>query len=80
MIGFNYDLIPGYTGQGCISLQDLIRNPEPATQQIMSNVQNNAVEFALAATVFEFGQRFTRKMLSRPINRVNNLVFMGIRI
>jgi hypothetical protein len=77
MIGYDYDLIPGYAGTSCISLQDLIRNPEPATAQIMSNVQNNALNFALGATVFEFGQRFTRRMLRRPINKVNSLVFTG---
>ena len=74
---YQYDLISGYEGQEAISLRDLIQSPEAATAQIISNVQNNAMEFAISATVFEFGQRFTRRMLSRPINKINNLVFTG---
>ena len=74
---FSYDLAPGYTGHGAISLRDLVNNPEVATAQIISNVQSNALNFAIGATVFEFGQRFTRKMLSKPIGRINRLVFTG---
>lgn len=74
---YQYDLISGYSGQEAISLRDLIQNPEPATAQIISNVQNNAMEFAISATAFEFGQRFTRKMLSKPINKINNMIFTG---
>ena len=74
---YQYDLIEGYDGIDKISLRDIIQSPEAATAQIISNVQNNAMEFAISATVFEFGQRFTRKMLSKPINKINNLVFTG---
>ncbi len=74
---YQYDLIEGYDGIGKISLRDIIQAPEAATSQIISNVQNNALEFAVSATVFEFGQRFTRTMLAKPINKINNLVFTG---
>ena len=77
MIGYDYDLIPGYTGQDKISLRDLMYAPEPAVAQGMSTVQNNALEFAIGAGVFEFGQRFTRRMLRRPINKVNSMIFTG---
>ena len=77
MIGYDCDLIPGYTGQDKISLRDLMYAPEPAVAQVMSNVQNNALEFAIGAGVFEFGQRFTRRMLRRPINKVNSMIFTG---
>jgi len=77
MLGLRYDLIPGYTGQAKISLRDIIQAPEAATAQIISNVQNNAFEAAVGFTFLEIGQRWTRRMLSRPINKVNNLIFTG---
>ncbi len=77
MLGLRYDMIAGYTGQDKISLRDLAANPEAATAQVISNVRNNAFEGALFFTTFEFGQRFTRKMLKTPINRVNRMIFTG---
>ena len=77
LIGFDYDITPGYSGLEKVSLTDLIQNPDVAVQQVMSNVQNNALQAVIGFTVFEFSQRFTRKMLSRPINKVNSLIFTG---
>ena len=74
---YDYSLIPDYKGLDKISLTDLLQTQGPATALIISNVQSNALNFAGQATIFEFGQRFTRKLLSRSINKVNNLVFTG---
>jgi hypothetical protein len=76
--GYNYNLVTAdYQGLDKISLTDLIQTPQPAIAQVISNVQANALNFAVQATIFEFGQRFTRKLLSRSINKVNNMVFTG---
>ena len=77
LIGFDYDITPGYSGLEKVSLTDLIQNPDVAIGQVMSNVQNNALQAVSGFTVFEFSQRFTRRMLSRPINKVNSLIFTG---
>lgn len=76
--GYTYPSgIDGYVGWSQISLGDIIKAPDAAAAQIVSNVRQNALEFAVSATIFEFGQRTVRKMLSRPINKINNLVFTG---
>jgi hypothetical protein len=78
MLGYKYTPATSYEGGwSAISLREMISKPDVAVAQVMSNVQNNALEFAIQATIFEFGQRFTRKMLSKPINKVNALVFTG---
>lgn len=78
IVGYSYTQATDYEGGwGKISLKEMIAKPEIATAQVMSNVQNNALEFAIQSTIFEFGQRFTRKMLSKQINKVNQLVFTG---
>ena len=80
MIGYTYPpaLNGGsYTGWSQKSLSDIIQAPDAAAAQIVSNVRNNALEFAVSATVFEFGQRSVRRLLRRPINKVNSMVFTG---
>ena len=67
----------GYSGWSQISLSDIIMAPDAAARQIVSNVRQNALPFAVSATVFEFGQRGVRKLLSRPINKINSMVFTG---
>lgn len=66
-----------FVGLDKISLADLAAAPAVATRQIVQNVRSRAFGFAVGATIFEFGQRFTRKMLSRPINKVNQMIFTG---
>lgn len=74
---YTSDPIDNYAGTACVSLRDIMNRPDVATTQIIRNVQNNALNFAISATIFEFGQRFTRRMLRRPINKINQMVFTG---
>ena len=68
----------GYHGTGSISLADMLENPEMAFAQIESNLRQNAIPLAISTWTFGFTSAMTRRILRRPINTVNNLIFTGV--
>ena len=74
---YTYDIAEGLGGATKISLSDMLQAPDLALMQIVSNVRNNAWQYAIGATLFGVGAKVTRKMLRGPINTVNRLIFTG---
>ncbi len=75
---FSYDIVgENVIGAAKISLSDLLQAPDLALAQVVSNVRNNAWQYAIGATLFGISAQFTRKLLKKPINTVNRLVFTG---
>ena len=69
----------GYSASGAvkISLSDLLQAPDAALMQVIQNVRTNAVPYAIGVTIFGVGAKVTRKLLSKPINTVNRMIFTG---
>lgn len=74
---YTYSITEGLGGAAKISLSDMLQAPDLALMQVVSNVRNNAWQYAIGATLFGIGAKVTRKMLKQPINTVNRLVFTG---
>jgi hypothetical protein len=67
----------GYHGTGSISLADMLENPEMSFAQIESNLRQNAVPLAISTWTFGFTSALTRRILRKPINTINQLIFTG---
>ena len=63
------------TGQGQISLGDLVTEPSLAIQQMTSNFQSNILPMALGAFGISVSFRVGKRLLRKPISSVNkNLI------
>jgi len=59
------------TGQGEISLGDILKEPSLAISQMSSNFGNNLAPMAIAAFTTGVTFHVGRKLLRRPINNIN---------
>ncbi len=59
------------SGQGEISLGDLMSQPQLALDQMATNFQNNLIPMSIAALTTSFTFRLGRRMLRRPISNIN---------
>jgi len=74
---YTYESSEGIIGNKAISLADMLQAPDLALMQVVTNVRNNAWQYAIGATIFGIGAKVTRKLLKSPINTVNRIVFTG---
>ena len=59
------------SGQGEISLGDIVSNPGVALSEMSKNLQSNLVPMAIASLTTGIGFRFGKRLLRRPISNIN---------
>ena len=79
------DVVPGIESGGGISLAEVIRRPE-LLNTIGERAMNprNLAEIAITSAVANFGFRFAKRALRRPVNMLNRQVFkllaLGVKL
>jgi len=79
------DLPGSWSGTEQISLKDLMMNPTEGVNQIASNLSSNLLPMAIAGVTTSVLFNVSRRLLRKPINRVNNdlikpILGSGIRL
>ncbi len=76
------DIVGGYSSGGGISLQEIITNPQASLDAIGSNLMDPKVVLNVAgqSALANFGFKFARKALRRPINTINRLAFKPLAL
>lgn len=74
-----------WSGTSQISLKDLMMNPTEGVNQIASNLSSNLLPMAVAGVTTSVLFNVSRRLLRKPINRVNNdlikpILGSGIRL
>ena len=73
--GLEYTPADTWTGTDKISLSDILKHPDVALGQINRNVMTNWRPILIQTAVYSTFWGIARKMLSKPINKVNNSLF-----
>ena len=75
------DVIPGISSGGGISLYEIIRRPE-LLNTVGERAMNprNLAEIAITSAVANFGFKFARRALRRPVNMLNRTVFKPLAL
>lgn len=75
-VNFTYTTaVSGYQGLESISLGELLGNPTQAFPQLQSNLMNNWQGILVGSFVTAAGFKVLKKVLRRPISRVNTGLF-----
>ena len=75
------DVIPGIESGGGISLYEILRRPE-LLNVVGERAMNprNLAEIAITSAVANFGFKFARRALRRPVNMLNRTVFKPLAL
>jgi len=75
------DVVPGISSGGGISLAEIIRRPE-LLNTVGERAMNprNLAEIAITSAVANFGFRFAKRALRRPVNMLNRQVFKPLAL
>jgi hypothetical protein len=68
------------SGQGEISLGDIMTEPGLAFATIQSNISENWLPMGIAAITFNAGARLFKRTMRQPINTVNRVIFKPLRL
>lgn len=68
------------SGQGALSLGDIVTEPGLAFSQIQQNISDNWLPMGIAAITFNAGARLFKRTMRQPINTVNRVIFKPLRL
>jgi len=73
----SYAFTPVAEGAGYdqVSLADILQNPGAAIPQLQSNFQQNLIPFVVGSFFTSLSFRVGRKLISRPLGRINRGLF-----